>query len=100
MLSEKSTFVLVTKRDIHSHTKSHTQQSGIRGQVQNIFSCPGRMIANSIPARLVATRMCIALPRARACLCHAHAHGHTMRACAWPYHAHAEGYVMHRDLAS
>ena len=58
------------------------------------------MIANSIPARLVATRMRVALPRARACHCHAHAHGHTMRACARTYHAHAQGYAMHRDLAS
>ena len=65
-----------------------------------LFSCPGRMIANSIPARLVPTRMRVALPRARACHCHAHAHGHTMHACAWPYHAHAQGYAMHRDLAS
>ena len=38
-----------------------------------IFSCPGRMFANSIPARLVATRMRVALRRARACHCHAHA---------------------------
>ena len=65
-----------------------------------LFSCPGRMIANSIPARLVATRMRVALPRARACPCHAHVHGHTTRACAWPYYAHAQGYAMHRDLAS
>ena len=65
-----------------------------------LLSCPGRMIANSIPARLVATRMRVALPRARACHCHAHAHGHTMRACARTYHAHAQGYAMHRDLAS
>ena len=65
-----------------------------------LFSCPGRMIANSIPARLVATRMRVALPRARACHCHAHAHGHTKRACARTYHAHAQGYAMHRDLAS
>ena len=65
-----------------------------------IFSCPGRMIANSIPARLVATRMRVALPRARACPCHVHVHGHTMHACAWPYYAHAQGYAMHRDLAS
>ena len=64
------------------------------------FCCPGRMIANSIPARLVATRMRVALPRARACPCHAHVHGHTMHACAWPYYAHAQGYAMHRDLAS
>ena len=55
---------------------------------------PGRMIANSIPARLVATRMRVALPRARACPCHAHVHGHTMHACAWPYYAHAQGYAM------
>ena len=61
---------------------------------------PGGMIANSIPARLVATRMRVALPRARACPCHAHVHGHTMHACAWPYYAHAQGYAMHRDLAS
>ena len=66
----------------------------------HLLSCPGRMIANSIPARLVATRMRVALPRARACHCHAHAHGHTMRACARTYHAHAQGYAMHRDLAS
>ena len=44
----------------------------------SFFSCPGRMIANSIPARLVATRMRVALPRARACHCHAHAQGPTM----------------------
>ena len=48
------------------------------------FSCPGRMIANSIPARLVAVRTCMSLPCA----------------CPWPHHAHAQGYVMHRDLAS
>ena len=54
------------------------------------------MIANSIPARLVATRMRVALPRACTCHCYAHAHGHTMRACARPYHAHAHGYDMVR----
>ena len=64
------------------------------------FMDPGCMIANSIPAWLVATRMRVALPRARACHCHAHAHGHTMRACVRTYHAHAQGYAMHRDLAS
>ena len=36
-----------------------------------LFSCPGRMIANSIPARLVATRTCMSLPCA----------------CTWPHHA-------------
>ena len=46
------------------------------------------MIANSIPARLVATRMRVALPRARACPCHAHAHGYTL--CA-----RARGPTMH-----
>ena len=65
-----------------------------------IVGCPGRMIANSIPARLVATRMRVALPRARACPCHAHVHGYAMHVCAWPYYAHAQGYAMHRDLAS
>ena len=60
------------------------------------FSCPGRMIANSIPARLVAKRMRVALPRACACHCHTHTHGHTVRACTRPYHAHAHGYHMHR----
>ena len=64
--------------------------------IADIFSCPGRMIANSIPARLVATRMRVALPRACACHCHTHAHGHTVRACTRPYHAHAHGYHMHR----
>ena len=54
------------------------------------------MIANSIPARLVATRMRVALPRACTCHCYAHAHGHTMRACARPYHAHVHGYDMVR----
>ena len=48
------------------------------------FSCPGRMIANSIPARLVAKRMRVVWPRA----------------CVWIYHAHVHGYVMQRDLAS
>ena len=38
----------------------------VLGQAISLFSCPGRMIANSIPARLVATRMRVALPRARA----------------------------------
>ena len=38
---------------------------------EGVFSCPGRMIANSIPARLVATRMCMSLPCA----------------CTWPHHA-------------
>ena len=57
---------------------------------------PGGMIANSIPARLVATRMRVALPRACACHCHTHAHGHTVCACTRPYHAHAHGYHMHR----
>ena len=45
---------------------------------------PGCMIANSIPARLVATRMRVALPRACTCHCYAHAHGHTIRASARP----------------
>ena len=68
---------------------------------QIVKSChPGCMIANSIPARLVATRMCVALPHARACPYHAHVHGHTMHACAWPFYAHAQGYAMHRDLDS
>ena len=35
------------------------------------WRCPGRMIANSIPARLVATRTCMSLPCA----------------CTWPHHA-------------
>ena len=39
----------------------------------NIFSCPGRMFANSISARLVATRMRVTLPRAGACPCLAQA---------------------------
>ena len=80
-------------REINSHTIK-------RYLCWPVLSCPGRMIANSIPARLVATLMRVALPRARACHCHAHAHGHTMRACARTYHAHAQGYAMHRDLAS
>ena len=71
-----------------------------KGTITCITNCPGRMIANSIPARLVASRMRVALPRACACHCNAHAHGHTMRACARTYHAHAQGYAMHRDLAS
>ena len=67
-------------------------------QELSLFSCPGRMFANSIPARLVAKRMRVALPRASACPCHVHAHGHTMRACAWPYHAHAQGYESFSDV--
>jgi hypothetical protein len=66
------------------------------GLVGNREGQPGSMIANSIPARLVATRMRVALPRACTCHCYAHAHGHTMRACTRPYHAHAHGYHMHR----
>ena len=50
------------------------------------------MFANSIPARLVAMRTCMPLPCACAWPHHA--------VCAWPYHAHAQGYAMHRDLAS
>ena len=69
-------------------------------QTYSMFSHPGCMIANSIPARLVVTRMRVELPRTCACPCHAHAHGHTMLACAWYYHAHAQGYDMHGDLAS
>ena len=39
---------------------------------QIVKSChPGCMIANSIPARLVATRMRVVWPGARACPCHA-----------------------------
>ena len=37
MLIENPTFVPVTKPEAHTHTKSQTQQSGIRGQVQNIL---------------------------------------------------------------
>ena len=70
------------------------ERAKIKGEI-SVFSYPGRMIANSIPARLVASRMRVALPRACACHCNAHAHGHTMRACARPYHAHAHGYDMH-----
>ena len=70
-------------------------KSAIAKNVKEIFqvvlSCPGGMIANSIPARLVATRMRVELPRTHAYPCHAHAHGHTMLACAWHYHAHVQG---------
>ena len=57
--------------------KIHPSLKNPRGQQKvtpQVFSCPGRMIANSIPARLVATHMRVALPCARACHCHVHAH--------------------------
>ena len=51
------------------------------------FSCPGRMIANSIPARLVATRMRVVWPRARACPCHARVRLDLPCTCARMCHA-------------
>ena len=53
----------------------------------NLFSCPGRMIANSIPARLVATRMRVVWPRARACPCHARVRLDLPCTCARMCHA-------------
>ena len=52
-----------------------------------LFSCPGRMIANSIPARLVATRMRVVWPRARACPCHARVRLDLPCTCARMCHA-------------
>ena len=53
------------------HRPSLRQMLGIRNErtllvlyLLSIFSCPGRMIANSIPARLVASGMRVVWPRA------------------------------------
>ena len=58
------------------------------------------MIANSIPAQLVATRMCVALPRARACPCHAHVHGRSRRTRAWQGHVRARGHTKRMRVAT
>ena len=55
---------------------------------QIVKSChPGCMIANSIPARLVATRMRVVWPRARACPCHARVRLDLPCTCARMCHA-------------
>ena len=48
---------------------------------------PGRMIANSIPARLVAMRMRVVWPRACACPCHARVRLDLPCTCARMCHA-------------
>ena len=55
---------------------------------QIVKSChPGCMIANSIPVRLVATRMRVVWPRARACPCHARVRLDLPCTCARMCHA-------------
>ena len=62
-------------------------ERGLQISCTRLLSCPGCMFANSIPARLVATRMRVVWPRARACPCHARVRLDLPCTCARMCHA-------------
>ena len=65
-------FDLSNANPVSSSDFSNSWPSDPHGRFSSsVFSCPGRMFANSIDARLVATRTCMSLPCA----------------CTWPHHA-------------
>ena len=67
-----STYICLHKKIDPLTTLDISRQRGAAKGTNLWFTevSPGRMIANSIPARLVATRMRVVWPRARACPCH------------------------------